>query len=427
MPLHGNGQSELYVEDILGIDPGYSPERARQVHAAIMVARLRASGRPQADIDQALEEKRAQHALERDLLSLRDSVSASRVLGAIGRLWSALHRALFSAPKQGKDQAALEARLDWIRRADVEEAPSDAEAARIVRQRRIAVLMKQVDDDPLNAPERERQRQQRRLDLDRWLAERRKSSGRHWFSKPNPLVWLDGGVADYLHAVPEVTPADRALLAAFECNVDAAFAALRARDLGAFEKVVDLDVFAFNLAEAMTADFQGAADYLRVPNSLNMGYLASLATLLDARETVMRPVEDGYKSILRHWIAHRELLCEALPAHAAPQYHLEGDGSGERLAVSPLSRYFGPAAYLRLLGRDWKILEGTRRAQAGETDIEVRVANPKTGFVGWLLVRATPIRPTGRVALAFPNFIELHREARKLHEASTGERVETAK
>lgn len=58
MPLFDNGQSEIYAEDILGLDPAYTPHQAAQTRENLLILRLRRRGDSQQVIDEAVANQR---------------------------------------------------------------------------------------------------------------------------------------------------------------------------------------------------------------------------------------------------------------------------------------------------------------------------------------------------------------------------------
>ena len=67
MPLFGNGQSELYAEDILGLDPTYTDGHRRAVESAIQARRLQRLGMSKGEIAARAAEEEKSEQLVRDL------------------------------------------------------------------------------------------------------------------------------------------------------------------------------------------------------------------------------------------------------------------------------------------------------------------------------------------------------------------------
>jgi len=67
MPLYENGQSEVYAEDILGLDGSYTEERAKAVVFAIQAWRLRRLGKTESEIAARAVEYADRDRLMRDL------------------------------------------------------------------------------------------------------------------------------------------------------------------------------------------------------------------------------------------------------------------------------------------------------------------------------------------------------------------------
>lgn len=341
MPFAGNGQSELYVEDILEMDFEYTPEQGRRVHEALMQGRMAQTGASPASIATATKQKLRDNEDVQAIIDLRHLWLVRWVLWARQKLVDRL----FTSPAQREHEKDIQRLIEWFQR------------------------------------EPRRQRAIENVRLKRELAE---IEDRH------------------RRAAAQRT---------FAGKLAMALEALKSRDLWAFEMLVDLDRLAMNLAEAMTEDLVMGSDYMGV--ACNCGLVELCDAMADGNpiEMLTVPVKDGYKELLRHWVAKRELRSEDLVMPTDPIYYRTDDGTVHE--VSPLSSLcYGPSNFLNIFGRQWRCwLEQPAMVEDDWAAFKIEIANEQTGFRGDLLVHAMQFESAGRINVAFPNFHELYEQA----------------
>ena len=348
MPLAANGQSELYSEDVLVLDPSYLITNHRKVQEEILRFRLRKADLPKVAIEAEIERRFApKHKPE------------PPPRWTIHYVWYVFTKWFYSPSfeyakptrKPSRSEEAGKRLVREIRTSVHGPLDSDDENALrgIIRRKRLGILKKKFREDDL----RELYTEQKLL---------------------------------------------REALAAFV-----------RRDFEAFETMVDMDAFARNLADAMTADFFMGSDYMGVANN------CCLVNMMDAmeedspRDVLLRPVEETYKALLRHLVKTHTLLTEDLIQPPDPIYESDLPGGGfKRLSEN----YFGPRQYLDLLGRDWNLPAIPSFTKGdGWVEFPVKVSNRTNGFEGALLIRARRSSDEKQVILGFPNLQELEKKA----------------
>lgn len=115
MPFAGNAQSELYKDDILGLDREYTLERAQRVEEAIMRARSLRQGRSEESINAAMEELR-QHRAHRQLFS---NFCQTWPFTWILIAWRKLEEYLFKSPRTKADEQEIQELIFGYRSAIV--------------------------------------------------------------------------------------------------------------------------------------------------------------------------------------------------------------------------------------------------------------------------------------------------------------------
>lgn len=339
MPFAGNGQSELYVEDILQMDFEYTPEQGKRVHAALMQGRMAQAGASPASIAAATKQKHRDDQAVQAITDLRHVWLIRWVLWA----WQKLDDRLFTSPAQKEHEKDIQRLIVWFQ---------------MEPRRRRAIALVQA--------EREFQR-----------------------------------------LVAEATAAPRTFAGKLALALDA----LKSRDLAAFEIHVNLDQLAMNLAEAMTEDLVMGSDYMGV--ACNCGLVDLCHAMADGNpiEMLTVPVKEGYKELVRHWVARRELRSEELVMPTDPIYYRTDDGTVHE--ISPLSSvYYGPSYFLNIFGRQWRCcLEQPAMVEDNWAAFKIEIANEQTGFRGDLLVHAMQFESAGQIKVAFPNFHELYEQA----------------
>lgn len=110
MPFAGNGQSELYVEDILEMDFEYTPEQGRRVHEALMQGRMAQAGASSASIAAATKQKFRDDEAVRAITDLRHVWLIRWVLWA----WQKLDDRLFTSPAQKEHEEGIQRLIEWF-------------------------------------------------------------------------------------------------------------------------------------------------------------------------------------------------------------------------------------------------------------------------------------------------------------------------
>ena len=339
MPFAGNGQSELYVEDILQMDLEYTPEQGRRVHDALMRGRMAQAGASPVSIDAATKQKLRDDEAVQAIADLRHVWLVRWVLWA----WQKLDDSLFTSPAQKEHEKDIQHLIEWFQMEP--------------RRQRAAMTI-------------QLKRELQRLKADAAAAPR-----------------------------------------TFAGQLALALDALKSRDLVAFERLVDLDWLAMNLAEAMTEDLVMGSDYMGVACNCGLVDLCDALANGNPIEMLTVPVKEGYKELVRHWVAKREIRSEDLAMPTDPIYYRTDDGTVHE--VSPLSSvYYGPSNFLNIFGRQWRCwLEQPAMVEDDWAAFKIEIANEQTGFRGDLLLHAKQFESTGRINVAFPNFHELYQQA----------------
>lgn len=356
MPFAGNGQSELYVEDILSMDEEFTREQARRVRASIVAQR---TGESVQSIATEIEQRESVAADVEELVNLRFVWPISW----IWRAWRKVEEALFTSPAKMEYQTRVQGLIQWYRGSVAERRDQEFEA-RHQRAKKLALLEKEIE---LDAADEKRKRDAQELRV-------------------------------------------RALEAPFGEKLTKALAARETRDLQTFETLVDVERLVYNVAEAMTEDLTFGSDYMIVANNCGLLDLVDAISDGNPRDVLMGPVQEGYKALVRHWVTTGELLSEDLPMPPDPLFHRTMDG--EVHAVSPISKdYFGPSYFLEMFGRRWRWPKQPSRAGNDWAEFDMVMHNTTTGFCGQLVVRAEPIAASGQLEVSFPNFLAVYRAA----------------
>lgn len=362
MPFFGNGQSELYVEDILGMDEDYTPIQASCVHAKVMEARMRCAGNSDAAIEAALNEKKN---FDEDFKAIV-GIGACWPMNWLTRCCLKIEDLLFTSGSEKANEARAQALIRWFR-DEVIAQQQKAMNQRHERAKRLAALEKELLG---------------------WSAETEAAKRQK----------------------AQVEQDSRDVELKFEKNNSDALASIKNRDRAMFEQAIDVDRFSFNLAEAMTSDLVFASDYMIIANNCGLVDLVDAMHERGPRDLLMNPVQENYKALLHHRVTYHELLTEELVMPPDPVFYRTYDGTLHD--VSPISTgYFDPAHYLESFGREWTLPERASRSEDGWVEHDVRVQNATSGFSGDLIVRATPMHPSGQIELSFPNFLDLYERA----------------
>jgi hypothetical protein len=307
MPLYENGQSEVYAEDILGLDGTYTEERAKAVALTIQAWRLRRLGKTENEIG-----ARALEYAEREQL-VRD----------------------------------LDASIGWAFR-----------------------LYKQFCD---------------------WLQGRRDV-------KPTTVAEKTGfEVNAILAQIKEITQSYERT----EVDICAAIAALKAKDVENFERLVSMMQFSHNLTSALRG--------LYWPNVCQLiGWKARVtetgfdtATLwncnLSSYEGVFPPVLRTYENLLLEYIKNHTVGSDdiVLPKDRIPGHEV-------------LTEHFSPRIFLNILGKHWAFPDSpaftrdtwSSRGRFGRTSFPVNVRNERTGITTTVRIRCL-VQP-GKLCINFP-------------------------
>lgn len=363
MPLFNDGQSELYAEDILRLDSMYTLEQSQHVHACIMAARMKRAGRSPTEIDKALSERKELDSLESNLRAV-----ASSNRGLIQRVKS-LHAVIFKTGAERSKEEEIRRLTGWIRH-DAKAMHEALWIDRQKRQERIRALQRKLNGLPEEAPR-----------------------------QPGPST------------VPAEPPS----------AARNALAALTARDLPRFERLVDIDASMYALAEAMTKHGTNSmamlSDYAGIANNLRLFDLMD-KIFAEGREALLQPIATSYATAFRHWVSTGELLSENLLLPSDPVYFVTDEA---RLAESPLSDWYAPRVYLETLGRHWSTPSQFTAWGVDWACCEVHVLNSRTGFQGQFTIHAHSWRG-GKLELDFDDFVALERGASE-HERRFEERL----
>jgi hypothetical protein len=342
MPFFGNGQSELYFEDVLRMDVAYSDEQSANVRFKILRHKMRHAGESEEEIKKLIDDQ-------------KDVEEASRFLDAC---FSRLAKVYVKIRN-------LSLRLLFRKSIDTIQDHKQSEEEEIIAY--LKILRARVRKEQLDALSKE-------------------------------SAALDN-------------------LAKTKSSVIDAIAAFRDSNLAQFEASVNIDAFAYNLAEAMISDYMTPSDYSRIPMMCCMFDLChAMTTHPNPRDLLLKPVEDTHKAVLRHYIKTHSLLTEEIIFPDDPVYLVDGCASGDDL-ITEFSDSFGPRSYLDVFGREFSIADipDFREDTGGEwVEFELDVINTTTDFRGALKIRAT-LRD-GRVDLSFPNWLEVDEAAWKQKE-----------
>ena len=107
MPFYGDGQSELYVEDVLELDPKYSREQGAAVKRAILKQRMASAGASEDEID---ERQRIREDMEEVVESIR-SLAKRRPFSWLMILWEKL----FVSPAEIEERVRAQEEVQRIK------------------------------------------------------------------------------------------------------------------------------------------------------------------------------------------------------------------------------------------------------------------------------------------------------------------------
>ncbi len=196
----------------------------------------------------------------------------------------------------------------------------------------------------------------------------------------------------------------------WEGKVHVALEALECRDLVAFEMVVDVDKLVKSLLREMMADLRMGSDFAIVAANCDLAELCD-AILDRGTDLLVIPVYEGWKALVREWVARGKLPSEHLKMPPDPIFFRTDDRGAQTVHdVSPISTYYyGPSNFLGIFGRQWHWpAKPTLVENSAWFDVEV--VNEVTGFRGVLQVYAWQYDEE-RLTVEFPNFNELYMKA----------------
>lgn len=137
MPFAGNGQSELYVEDILSLDEEFTREQARRVRVSIVAQR---TGESVESIEMEIERGESVAADVVEVANLRFVWPFSW----IWRIWLKVEAALFTSPAKKEYQARVQGLIQWYRGSVAERRQQEFEA-RHQRAKALVLLERELD------------------------------------------------------------------------------------------------------------------------------------------------------------------------------------------------------------------------------------------------------------------------------------------
>lgn len=307
MPLYENGQSEVYAEDILGLDVTYTEERAKTVLFAIQTWRLRRLGKTESEIA-----ARAEEYADRDRF-MRD----------------------------------LDASIGWAFR-----------------------LYKRFCD---------------------WLHGRRDV-------RPTAVGETTAfDVNAILALIKEITQSYERT----EAAICAAIAALKAKDVENFERLVSTQQFSYNLTSALRRLYWPNVCQLSgwKPRVTETGFdTASLFNCsLSSYEGVFPPVLRTYENLLLEYVKNHTVAGDdiVLPEERIPGHEV-------------LNEHFSPRIFFNIIGKHWSFLDSpaftrdtwSSRGKFGRTSFQVSVCNERNNVTTTVRIRC--LVQVGKLCVNFP-------------------------
>ena len=130
MPLSGNGQTELYLEDILGLDREYSANQAVETHQCIRRYQMKRNG---------TEDEKIEESLQRIPEDLELQKTLEDGFGWLFRLYSKVLNFFDSENAKAKYAAT-----QWKNKLAIEYIARIHDQVRIERQRKLATLKREL-------------------------------------------------------------------------------------------------------------------------------------------------------------------------------------------------------------------------------------------------------------------------------------------
>jgi hypothetical protein len=367
-PLYKNGQSELYSEDILGLDSQYASEQSERTKQNLKIASYQSQGLSVESVQKSLDHgKLIQQVIEVVVTPL------VWLILPITWLWMKVFGDE-NAHKQEVDRnKARTAREAQARQEFLEHSLQRIRQTMLAQERRDFRESTQHDARDYQLIQATRQLEQQTCVTNLKIAARER----------------------------ELMDQARRAIAAIKTN-----------DLALFEELVDINLLCFNLAEAMTSHLMMGSDYLIVANNTGMMNLmdAMMAPDAPARDLLLKPVENTYRTVLRHFVHTHAILTESILVPPGPLYEIDrsiggssdADGSDEGLGL-----YFGLGSHLDDLGRDVTLPDSPEFIFVeGALQAALHFRHTKRDFQGDLVLEIR-MTTSGALAVDFPNFREL--------------------
>jgi hypothetical protein len=118
LPLAANGQSELYVEDVLGLDACYTLQQAISTRTAILRAHLHHDDKTPDQIDATLAQKDESD----DVYLALQSTAQSKPIALLISAFKAFNSLLFTTPAQEARQDEIFGYIQWLKNRQYDEA-----------------------------------------------------------------------------------------------------------------------------------------------------------------------------------------------------------------------------------------------------------------------------------------------------------------
>lgn len=366
LPLFRNGQSELYYEDVLGLDgdmedvaAGSTEARRQEAYNYISFQHDKKMGRtPVRQPIKALTEE--QQAIWNLLEQIRGG--SQGILDWVGRIFSG-----FALTKgRGRTRKTL--------------SPEEEKAREFI----VALRGSSWADRHSEPTPRDPAAESLDVQLDILAAV---GSSKEWTIK---------------------NARDVRLQVMLKNRIETAILAFRCGDLNKFEDLVDIPgvidaIFDAQLSYGFRSDYLGILHNCGMTTLMETQETMSVASL---REVMVRPLHDTYRPLLRYFVRTKKILGTSLAMPDEPLYAFDSQFSenGEH----PYSDYFSPGTLIRKLGTNWtleKPLKLTFHDDAIQFFIGVKI--PEIGFAGSLAVDVMFTKNYKKIAVRFPNLDSL--------------------
>lgn len=367
LPLFRNGQSELYYEDVLGLDDdmedvaaGSTEARRQEAYYYISFQHDKRLGRTPVrhPIKAPTEEQQAIWNLLEQIRGFSQGI-----LGWIGRIFSG-----FALTKvRGRTWKQL--------------SPEEEKA------REFIAMLRKVGSGGTGM---------------------RSESTPRDPSVGNTAVWTGLSAIRNLDKQTIKIMRDLRLESILKNMTEKAILAFRSGNLHEFEDLVDIPGVIDAIFDAQLS-YRFRSDYLGILNNCGMTTLMEAQEAMSAaslREVMVRPLHDTYRPLLRYFVRTKKILGTSLTMPDEPLYAFDSRFSenGEH----PYSDYFSPGALIKKLGTDWtleKPLKLTFHDDAIQFLIGVKI--PEIGFTGSLAVDVMRTKNHKKIVARFPNLNSL--------------------